>query len=53
MQEREGRLSDELAQAQANLELLRRVHQASQNQLFRLVQGECTLVERSLQSSHF
>ena len=37
MQEREGRLSDELAQAQANLELLRRVHQASQNQLFRSV----------------
>jgi DNA repair exonuclease SbcCD ATPase subunit len=34
MQEREGRLSEELSQAQGNLELLRRLHQASQNQLF-------------------
>jgi hypothetical protein len=36
MQEREARLSEELAQAQAGLELLRRLHNASQNQLFSL-----------------
>lgn len=35
MQEREARLGEELAQAQAGLEMLRRLHQASQNQLFR------------------
>ena len=40
MQEREGRLSEELAQAQANLGMLRRLHQASQNQLFRCGAGE-------------
>ncbi len=35
MEDRESRLSEELAQAQANLDMLRRLHQASQNQLFR------------------
>ena len=35
MQEREKQLSEELAQAQAGLDMLRRLHQASQNQLFR------------------
>ncbi|PSC73915.1 Transcription factor CCAAT displacement CDP1 [Micractinium conductrix] len=34
MQEREKQLSEELAQAQAGLDMLRRLHQASQNQLF-------------------
>ncbi|KAL4425119.1 hypothetical protein ABPG77_008224 [Micractinium sp. CCAP 211/92] len=34
MEDRESRLSEELAQAQANLDMLRRLHQASQNQLF-------------------
>lgn len=34
MAEREARLAEELAAAQGNLELLRRLHTASQNQLF-------------------
>lgn len=41
MQEREAHLSEELAQAQANLDMLRRLHQASQNQLFRRVRRRC------------
>lgn len=61
MKEREERLSEELAQAQANMELMRRLHTTSQNQLFSMqskneeaaagLQGELELAGEEMERS--